>query len=296
MKKIIPVFMMIILIMFCLSSCSKTSAETLINSMTENEKSSIQTLSETEFLVYDDELERNFLIQMTLPPNYDRDNEYPLFLVTDGVWSYEYQADIYSMMEENKIKNIILVSLSFNPDEDNMADETRYYYFVKNNKAFLDFITDNLMPVLSENYKIDYSQSTFGGHSLGGLFCHYALFNSDLYDNQPFGNYLVSSPALSVENSALYRKYSDLIYYSEDYDISYEKTFFERNGKLDKSVYLTCEGDMVGAHKDHIKKFDDRAKGYDISEYEYEYFPDYDHFGLFKEALESAVLKFYGTG
>jgi len=61
----------------------------------------------------------------------------------------------------------------------------------------------------------------------------YALFNSDLYENQPFGNYIIGSPAFW----GLYYDYPGLN--PEEYEKDYG--YFDRNEKLIKSVFL-CAG------------------------------------------------------
>lgn len=50
------------------------------------------------------------------------------------------------------------------------------------------------MPYLSESYQIDFSQSGLYGHSLGGVFTHYAVCNSDLFENQPVSVLYIGSP------------------------------------------------------------------------------------------------------
>ena len=55
---------------------------------------------------------------MTLPPNYDKDKTYPVFLLTDGTNPF------YRVM-----------------------------HLIQERDKLLDFITDNLMPYLGENYK-----------------------------------------------------------------------------------------------------------------------------------------------
>ena len=91
------------------------------------------------------------------------------------------------------------------------------------------------MPYLGENYSIDYTNSTLYGHSNGGVFTHEALFQSDLYENQPFGNYIIGSPAFWN----LYHE--ELGVDPEDYSNDYG--YFDRNDTLDKKVFL-CGGTL----------------------------------------------------
>ena len=73
--------------------------------------------------------------------------------------------------------------------------------------------------------------STLYGHSNGGVFAHYALFNSDKYENQPFGAYIIGSPAFWGSYDAGIDKQTC------DSDYGY----WDRNQTLDKDVFL-CAG------------------------------------------------------
>ena len=94
-------------------------------------------------------------------------------------------------MENGEAAPVILVSLGYDYNIDGTDNDNRITYFIQKGSMLLDFITDNLMPYLGENYSIDYTNSTLYGHSNGGVFTHEALFQSDLYENQPFGNYII---------------------------------------------------------------------------------------------------------
>ena len=91
------------------------------------------------------------------------------------------------------------------------------------------------MPYLGEQYHIDYADSTLFGHSMGGVFSHYACFMSDKYDNQPFFRYIIGSPAM-------FNLYGN----DTDYDAAggeSEYGYFERNDALDKKLFL-CGGSL----------------------------------------------------
>lgn len=124
-----------------------------------------------------------------------------------------------------------------------------------NRDKLLDFITDNLMPYLCENYNIDCENSTLYGHSDGGVFAHNALFNSDRYENQPFGHYIIGSPALW----GLYN-YNDDAHISND-DVQNDYGYFERNEKLSKSVFLCAGSQEDPDYADNYKGHDTTLEG-----------------------------------
>ena len=135
------------------------------------------------------------------------------------------------------------------------------------------------MPLLTEMYSIDCEASTFFGHSNGGYFSHYMLFHSDMYENQPFGRYIIGSPSLWSR---------DEIYDTVINDYGY----WERNETLDKEAFITvgaledpdyqdfygsCDSTIVGAERlmERIREHGGSVvyKPYEDSHH-YQYIPD----------------------
>ena len=190
-----------------------------------------------EISIFDDELGKEFVVHVTLPPDYDKDKTYPVFFLTDGIWRFGNCPELRKCMENGEAAPVILVSLYYSYEINDPDQEMRYYDLVINREQLLDFITDNLMPYLCETYNIDCSNSTLYGHSDGGVFAHYALFNSDKYENQPFGHYIIGSPAfwgLYHDNQYLGISNDNVL---KDYD------YFDRNEALNKTVFL-CAGSL----------------------------------------------------
>lgn len=188
-----------------------------------------------EISIYDEELKTEFLVHVTLPPDYQEDQTYPVFFLTDGVWRFGNHTELRKVMEDGEAEDVILVSLGYNYRIDGTNEYYRFKHLVWERDMLLDFITDNLMPYLGELYHIDYADSTLYGHSDGGVFAHSALFRSDLYENQPFGHYIIGSSAFWC----LYAEEIDLdaAGYLNDYG------YFDRNDTLNKDVYL-CGGSL----------------------------------------------------
>ena len=236
-----------------------------------------------EINIYDDELDTEFLVHVTLPPNYDKDKTYPVFFLTDGVWRFGNHTSLRKVMEDGEASEVILVSLGYNYHMNGADGNIRGQYFVQKRALLLDFITNNLMPYLGENYKIDYENSTLYGHSDGGVFAHYALFNSDNYENQPFGRYIIGSPAFW----GLYDIGDNLDAEGCETDYGY----FDRHETLNKKVFL-CGGseedpDYEASYKGHastLQGLDNLKKrleshGADVTcklyeSHHYQYIPD----------------------
>lgn len=186
-----------------------------------------------EINIYDEELDVDFLVHVTLPPDYDKDKTYPVFFLTDGVWRFGNHTQLRKLMEDGEAAPVILVSLGYNYSINGADLSFRNDILVTQRYKLLDFVTDNLMPYLGENYNIDFANSTLYGHSDGGVFAETAMLKSDLYENQPFGNYIIGSPAFW----GLY--FDSEVLDSESYEKDYG--YFERNDKLTKKAFL-CGG------------------------------------------------------
>ena len=204
-----------------------------------------------EIYIYDEELQRSFTVHVTLPPDYDKEKTYPVFFLTDGIWRFGNCPALRKCMENGEAAPVILVSLYYSYDITDPDQGLRYEDLVINRSKLLDFITDNLMPYLCENYNIDCTDSTLYGHSDGGVFTHNALFNSDNYENQPFGHYIIGSPAFwGLRHYNEYEGISNDIYMN-DYG------YFDRNKTLDKTVFLCAGSQEDPDYADNYREGDD---------------------------------------
>ena len=208
-----------------------------------------------EISIYDEELGKQFTVHVTLPPDYDKDKTYPVFFLTDGIWRFGNCPELRKCMENGEAAPVILVSLYYSYDVTDPDQDMRYCDLVLDREILLDFITDNLMPYLCENYNIDCGNSTLYGHSDGGVFTHYALFNSDKYENQPFVHYIIGSPALW----GLYN-HNDYEHISND-DVMNDYGYFDRNEKLSKTVFLCAGSQENPDYADHYKGHDTTLEG-----------------------------------
>jgi len=207
----------------------------------DSDKSKLKKIKDSfrELTIYDEQLDQQFLAHITLPPNYDKDKEYPVVFITDSAYHLKKVPDLWKVIDEGEAAPVIFVTLGY--DYDTREEEERFNKFVLQDKEFLDFITDDLMKTISLNYKIDESRSVFFGHSFGGAFSHYALCNSDKYEYQPFANYIIGSPSFW----AYY--YPDSEYYDnssieDPYAFQREFDYFDRNEKMDKNIFICAGG------------------------------------------------------
>jgi uncharacterized protein len=85
---------------------------------------------------------------------------------------------------------------------------------------FLKFIQHELIPFIDGRYRVISGKRILVGHSLGGLFAAYALFNNP----KLFESYLISSPSL---------------WYHDKYMFKQEEKFSRRHKRLPARVYLS---------------------------------------------------------
>lgn len=219
----------------------------------EYDRAAVEAIKDSvdEISIYDEEIGKDFTVHVTLPPDYDKEKTYPVFFLTDGIWRFGNCPALRKCMENGEAAPVILVSLYYSYDITDPDQGLRYEDLVINRSELLDFITDNLMPYLCENYNIDCGNSTLYGHSDGGVFTHYALFNSDQYENQPFGHYIIGSPALwGLKHYNEYEGVSNDIYMN-DYG------YFDRNKTLNKTVFLCAGSQEDPDYADNYREGDD---------------------------------------
>ena len=194
-----------------------------------------------ELKIYDEQLDTNFLMHITLPPDYDESKEYPVLFITDSQYWFKCVPDLWKLINDGEAAPVIIATLGCDYDTDGYSDVARFERFAVHQDKMLDFITNDAMQLISANYKTDASRSVFFGHSLGGLFAHYALCNSDKYDYQPFAEYIIASPAMwsyyyTGSDGYDFSSLSDNLAYRNDFG------YFERNKTMNKNVFI-CAGE-----------------------------------------------------
>lgn len=139
-----------------------------------------------------------------LPPEYSPEQKYPVFYVNHGITGDEgsmLQGFALTEMASNLIRSgeakpmiMVFTFMYTNKNKANCtaitAEETPFY------DAFLDDLTDSLMPYIEENYPVltGFENTAIGGFSMGGRESLYiSIMRPDL-----FGYVAASSPAPGV--------------------------------------------------------------------------------------------------
>ncbi len=180
------------------------------------------------------------------PPFHNTPEKWPVVYVLDGNWHFGLVTDMTRQMQSSgRTTDAIIVGIGYVHGNDPMEsvrepssrrsydlsplrDEQIEKMLLEYNKRpsstgdagnFLKFIKDELIPFVETNYRADPSRRILAGHSLGGLFALYCMFEAPGL----FESLIIGSPALFVGNRFAFQL---------------EETFAKEHRKLPAKVYL----------------------------------------------------------
>ncbi len=234
-----------------------------------------------EISIYDKEIDDTFVIHLSLPPEYDSSKKYPMIVMTDGVWRLSDHPELRPLMKNGEINPVIMVSIGYPNGYDYRTIRERD--LLKDPESYLHFIIDNLVPYLSEKYSVDSENMTLTGHSYGGYWGFYALFNSDTIGKNTFKNYYIGSPSFQASTG-------------KENIASFEEAYHSRNTKLDCNVYVTAGSYENTGFINPITNFVDllKKRNYNGLNLTYEIIDGYGHDNVFKPSIKNTMLMFYG--
>lgn len=234
-----------------------------------------------ELTIYDEEIGDTFKVHISLPPDYDAAKSYPLMLMTDGIWRLSDHPELRKLMMKGEIEGLILVSVGYPNDYDVFTIRERD--LVTQPDLYLQFLVENLIPYLCNQYPVDTQRITLTGHSYGGYWAFYALFHSDTIGKNVFANYYIGSPSLQCQTNGNMMAF-------------FEEQYYKRSKKLIYNVYVTMgsleEAGFKKLSEVFLKQLESRKySGLDI---EYEIIQGHNHNTVFKPSIANTVKRFYG--
>lgn len=164
----------------------------------------------------------SFSVFVHLPNNYDpqQKERYPVVYLLDANLYFDIMAttlDKYS--EVGLAPAAILIGIGYKdfPTMDSLRnrDDTypvaipEYEMSVSGGASkFLDFIEQELVPIVDQQYKTDTLKRVLMGHSLAGYFTDYALLQNLEGKSNSFSGYIAASPSLHYNNYYLLKQFN----------------------------------------------------------------------------------------
>lgn len=210
------------------------------------------TLSDTErFTLAAENIDQTFRIDVSFPMGYQATSEdYPVIYLLDG--NYMFPAVDYNLKAlqlgleipevilvaigyevENELESMVVRSRDLTPTFDAAQAEIMWNapppFTLPENISpggageFLEFINNELKPVINSRYRADQSDQTLAGYSLGGLFTLFTLFNH----TDSFDRYVIGSPS---------------IWWDDKMSFDYEEQYAQAHSDLAKKVFISSGG------------------------------------------------------
>lgn len=151
---------------------------------------------------------QEYRIYVALPRAYSRDSvnppSYPVVYLLDGDFYAPLTAAISRQLSFEDIPQLIVVGVGYPTDILTEIQPLRARDLLPTDTElggggaadFLQFIQEELVPYIDENYRTVPTNRTLAGHSFGGLFALYALFHAP----EAFDHYIAMSPALFYDD------------------------------------------------------------------------------------------------
>ena len=236
------------------------------------------SLAAKEFTLHDTEVHeihseivrKDYAIAVALPRNYERNSRsYPVVYVLDGDAHFARTTDTArQLMEEEDLTESIMVGIGYGVpaggaiflsrrERDLTPTRMAEWSLSGGGAKFLAFIKDELIPFVDSNYRTIPEDRAIIGHSFGGLFVLYTLFN----DTDTFNRYAAISPSLWWAATP-YEKMEDWVTFK------YEKEYAQNHTDLPVNLFLSI-GSLEGINMPivappYLEKFHERleSRGY----------------------------------
>jgi predicted alpha/beta superfamily hydrolase len=175
---------------------------------------------------------QEYRIDVALPPGYnDASKQFPFLYLLDAQWDFPLvESLVMSQLQEGYVPRLMIVGITWGGSNPNYSQLRMRITPTKNERLpqtgnaanFLKFIKQELILFIDSNYRTT-KDRTLMGHSAGGLFGVYTLFNEpDL-----FNRYIVASPELDLDVPSLR---------------SYEKKFSKRGSQSRLKIFMSLSG------------------------------------------------------
>jgi predicted alpha/beta superfamily hydrolase len=202
-----------------------------------------------------------------LPEGYqDSAKSYPIIYATDGQWEYWRFAHAI----ESSNKDIILVAIEQGANDRRLID-----YALEGSESYLQFLENEMLPLIEGKYRVDSNNRTIQGASWGGLLVRHALSRNI---NQPLFRNFISMDGSYWNEDAQYQQLEDIA--------------FPSGSNLPGNLYLS--GATQAGNNTVVKQFYRNIKARDIAELSI-YFTAFDvkHEEVARPSIKDALIKLF---
>jgi uncharacterized protein len=263
--------------------------EDKIAKMGESIKGSYYTGSIDERHLTSKEMDATYEILIYLPVSYpETQRKYPIMIMTDAYWAMGIAQTTFDLMTfyTHEIPEVIVVGIAYpstslldmsrNRHRDMLPTHVEGYNPSGSADKFINFIKNELIPFVENNYRVDTNDKCFTGHSYGGLLGSHIL----LEQPRLFNRYIIGSPSYWWDNKEITKRLSTRSYLASD-SIKAVYTFI--GGKEGKSMINNWkEFDSI-----LIKKLNKNIKFHE------QIFQDETHMSVVPAAFSTAIKFVY---
>lgn len=192
-------------------------------------------------LMYSEKLDQHYLIDVFLPRGYkpkESEHQFPKYPVIYVLNSRPNAVMTAMLRHVSEMSREIIVGIDFADKDGNPTDSFAAYTrdltptsdedWAQASTAgsggraedFFHFIEDKIKPLINETYTVNTYNQTLVGHSFGGLFGTYVLFNH----SDSFSRYVLASPSLWWDDAVTF---------------GFEEECAESHSNLAKKVFLS---------------------------------------------------------
>ena len=215
-------FILLILLVFTVVGCQTAEPETVEVPVTVEVTRVVEVLAESEpaespdlVPVFTTDIRtyssaatgRDYTVYVILPFSYETvAHSYPVLYITDGdYWTIPTATIAGGLAFEQGVPEVITVGIGYGSTFEVSSERREEDMTPEGSASYLQFLQEELIPDIETNYRADPTVRTLMGHSLGGEFSLYALFNAP----DTFTNIIASSPYCGEECFSLEKAYAE---------------------------------------------------------------------------------------
>ena len=171
---------------------------------------SIRSIDEKAYELFDIQIsdisyqDKEYRIYIAQAKNQSKDEKSAVLYMLDGNGMFPM---LLNQIDSTTDNTPVIVGIGYPVDRAYPKERTRDYTVPSANNPeegggasqFYQFLTDSLKPFVEDKYNIDRNKQTLAGHSFGGHFTLYVLFNH----TSEFQNFVAASPSLWWGNGAV---------------------------------------------------------------------------------------------